>query len=248
MSRPIFRLAAILVVATAGAAAAQERLTIDIETGAAVSGYNDARIPGNTGTRFSLTGDLRSATAGFYRLRGELRVAPRHVVSVLAAPLTINAAGKFPRPVSFMGEIFDAGIPVTARYVFNSYRASYRYEFVQTGKWRVCVGVTGKIRDAETRLISSTQNVAKTNVGFVPLVNFAVERRLPRGVALQVAGDALAAPQGRAEDVFAGVLVPLARRVSIKAGYRLLEGGANNDEVYTFAAIHYLAVGAVVRF
>jgi len=248
MPRRIFRLAAFLLVGTAAAAPAQERFTFDIESGAAVSGYNDVRIPGNTGTRFSLTGDLTSATAVFYRLRGELRVAPKHVVSVLAAPLTIDAVGKFARPVSFMGETFDAGIPVTGRYVFNSYRVSYRYEFVQTGKWRVGVGVTGKIRDAETRLISSTQNVAKTNVGFVPLVNFAVERRLSRGVALQVAGDALVAPQGRAEDVFAGVLVPLGRRVSIKAGYRLLEGGADNDEVYTFAAIHYLAVGAVVRF
>ena len=61
-------------------------------------------------------------------------------------------------------------------------------------------------------------------------------------------GDALAAPQGRAEDVFAGILVHAGTRWSMKAGYRFLEGGADNDEVYTFAHVHYLAAGVVIRF
>ncbi len=65
---------------------------------------------------------------------------------------------------------------------------------------------------------------------------------------LHLSGDALAAPQGRAEDVFAGLLVSLKPNVSLKTGYRLLEGGADNDEVYTFAAFHYFAFGAVVKF
>jgi hypothetical protein len=34
----------------------------------------------------------------------------------------------------------------------------------------------------------------------------------------------------------------------LKAGYRILEGGASNDEVYTFALIHYALVGAVLTF
>ena len=99
-----------------------------------------------------------------------------------------------------------------------------------------------------TRLSSGSLAAEKTNVGFVPLVNFSLERRLGARATLLVAGDALAAPQGRAEDVFAGVLVSLGKKVSLKAGYRLLEGGADNDEVYTFAAIHYLAAGLVVKF
>ena len=48
--------------------------------------------------------------------------------------------------------------------------------------------------------------------------------------------------------MFAGVRIPAGRHLSFKAGYRLLEGGADNDEVYTFAAVHYVAVGAVLRF
>ncbi|MDH4065393.1 MAG: hypothetical protein OEW19_13425, partial [Acidobacteriota bacterium] len=88
----------------------------------------------------------------------------------------------------------------------------------------------------------------KSNVGFVPLVNFMLHRRLGARATFALEGDALAAPQGRAEDIFAGLLVHAGSNLSFRAGYRLLEGGADNDEVYTFALIHYLAAGVVVRF
>ena len=58
----------------------------------------------------------------------------------------------------------------------------------------------------------------------------------------------MAAPQGRAEDVFAGVILHANRQLSFKLGYRILEGGADTDEVFTFALVHYLAAGVVFRF
>jgi hypothetical protein len=210
----VFSVAVVLLLSGARVSA-QGRVTFDIENGAAISGYNDVRIPGNTGTFFSITDDLTSATTYFWRVRAEVRVAPKHIVSVLAAPLTIDASGSFNRPVSFMGATFAAGAPVRGRYVFNSYRVSYRYEFVQTDNWRFGVGVTGKIRDAATRLESAGRIAEKTNVGFVPLVNFALERRLGTRATLQIAGDALAVPQGRAEDVFAGVLVHVGQYIEM---------------------------------
>jgi hypothetical protein len=33
-----------------------------------------------------------------------------------------------------------------------------------------------------------------------------------------------------------------------RAGYRVLEGGADNDEVYTFSMFHYAVAGVAVRF
>lgn len=60
----------------------------------------------------------------------------------------------------------------------------------------------------------------------MPLVNVNLERRLGSRATFQLEGDAWAAPQG----------------------YRFLEGGADNDEVFTFALVHYLAVGVVFRF
>jgi hypothetical protein len=43
-------------------------------------------------------------------------------------------------------------------------------------------------------------------------------------------------------------IVRLSRAVSVDAGYRLLEGGADNDEVYTFAFFHYAVAGVRVSF
>jgi len=240
--------AAILVAVTATAARAQERVRLDFEGGAAISGYNDVRIPGDSGTLFSLTDDLTSDTGAFWRVRADLRLAPKHVVSVLVAPLRIDASGRFNRPVAFAGAVFGAGEPVRGLYVFNSYRLTYRWEPIRTPNWLVGVGLTAKVRDAETRLTSGGTIARKTNVGFVPLVNFKVERRLGARASLLLEGDALAAPQGRAEDVFAGLQWRAGRNLSFKAGYRVLEGGADNDSVYTFALVHYLSAGVVLTF
>jgi hypothetical protein len=227
------------------AAHAQDRWRIDVENGAAISGRNDVRIPGDTAARFSLTDDLSSDTAYFWRVRADLRLGRKHVLSALAAPLEIDASGAFNRPVSFAGATFAAGVPVTGRYVFNSYRLTYRFEPIQGDAWRFGFGVTAKIRDALARLESRGMVAEKTNVGFVPLVNFTLERRVGARATFQMEGDALAAPQGRAEDVFAGVILNANQHLSFKLEYRILEGGANNDEVFTFALVHYLAAGAV---
>jgi hypothetical protein len=244
----IAALAAAFLLAAAPVAGAQDHWRIDFENGAAFAGYNDVRIPGDSGSKFSLSGDLDSGTAYYWRARADLRVAPKHVVSALVAPLTLESSGRFNRPIAFAGRVFDAGIPVRSRYVFNSYRLTYRYEPVRNDTWTFGVGLTVKIRDAVIRLQSQGTSAEKKNVGGVPLVNFRLERRLGARTALLLEGDALAAPQGRAEDVFAGVLFHAGKRWSFKAGYRLLEGGADNDQVYTFALVHYLAAGVVVRF
>ena len=61
-------------------------------------------------------------------------------------------------------------------------------------------------------------------------------------------GDALAAPQGRAEDVLSAVAYQISDKFKIKAGYRILEGGADNDEVYTFSLFHYATLGIMINF
>lgn len=244
----IVALCAAAILLLGGAARAEDRWRIDVENGAAISGYNNLRIPGDSGTAFSLTDDLSSDATYYWRLRADLRVAPKHVLSALVAPLSIRAAGTFDAPVSFAGGTFAPGVSTTGLYVFNSYRVTYRYEPIRSDKWMVGVGVTLKVRDAVTRLEANGTMAEKANVGVVPLVNFRLDRRVGQRTHLLVEGDALAAPQGRAEDIFAGVAVDAGTRLSIKAGYRFLEGGADNDEVYTFALVHYVAAGVIVRF
>jgi hypothetical protein len=145
-------LAAVLLLSLPSGAQAQDRWLFDFENGAAISGYNDVRIPGDAGTAFSFTDDLTSDTSYFWRVRADLRMARNHVLSALIAPLRIDAAGAFDQPVSFAGTTFAAGVPVQGRYVFNSYRLTYQWEPVQNEQWRFGVGLTAKIRDAATRL------------------------------------------------------------------------------------------------
>ncbi len=222
--------------------------TIEAETGLAFSGYNDIQIPRSTGTRFSLSRDLDPESKWFQRIRIGVQVHPRHHISALYAPLSLFAVGNAPLPITFNGVQFPEGVPLRGKYRFNSYRLSWMYVFTDSDKWRLGAGFTAKIRDASISLTGGGLFSEKTNVGFVPLIRFWAERRFSDKVSILLEGDALAAPQGRAEDVFLGISAQIAPEIRLKAGYRFVEGGADVEEVYNFAWIHFLTVGAQIRF
>jgi hypothetical protein len=250
MWRSVGRLAALTtsLLLSAGTVSAQSRFVVQYENGGAFTSSNDVRIPGDTGTQFSLTDDLTTDPTYYWRVRVDYRPATKHVLSVLVAPLTLKASGTIDRAIAFNGDVFGATVPLEVSYKFNSYRLTYRYEFVQGEKWLFGIGATAKIRDAYTRLEGGGVTSTKTNVGFVPLVNFKLQRTLNNRAALILEGDALAAPQGRAEDILAALQFSASPTVSFQIGYRILEGGADVTEVYTFTVVNYLAIGAVVRF
>ena len=83
----------------------------------------------------------------------------------------------------------------------------------------------------------------KTNTGFVPLINFDVLWKVTDRFNLVLNGDALAAPQGRAEDVLCAFQYSISPRMRFRIGYRILEGGADVEEVYSFTLLHYLVTG-----
>ena len=66
----------------------------------------------------------------------------------------------------------------------------------------------------------------KTNVGFVPIINFRMLWKPDEKFGILLEGDALAARQGRAEDILVAATYRLADHFGLKAGYRILEGGA----------------------
>jgi hypothetical protein len=234
------------IPAFSAASAGTSRWRADLESGGVFSGYNDIAIPGDTGTRFSLSKDFTPKAGVYIRARLTWRIAPRHSLSILYAPLKLTASGAAKSPVSFFGSNFAAGSEVTGTYVFNSYRLTYRYELVDNDKWRFGFGFTAKVRDAVIELAAEGRSARKTNVGFVPLLNVRAEYALSPKLTLLLDADALAAPQGRAEDVFLGAVYRVSPRIALKAGYRFVEGGAENAEVYTFALIHYAAVGILI--
>ncbi len=223
------------------------QLSLDIETGMVFSGYNDIGIPGDTGTRFSLSEDLDPNSTVFFRGRLNYSLSPKQTLSLLIAPLTITSEGQIPKNVTFEGTVFPAQKKTEATFRFNSYRFTYRYRILQTSKLKLGLGITGKIRDAEIKLKSSERQSKKTNVGFVPLINFRCFWQFQKKIGFIFMGDALASPQGRAEDVLIALKGDLSDKISLKLGYRILEGGADVDEVYNFTLIHYAVAGIVVK-
>jgi hypothetical protein len=244
------RFSCLLVLALVAPAAA--RWYVDLEAGPVFSGYNDVRIPGNTGTLFSLTEDLHARTAFAYRVRVSKTFGDRHWVSVLVAPLRVHSYGTFDRDVLFAGQLFPAhwDDEVSALYRFDSYRLTYRYGLVRARRFNLDLGLTAKVRDAEIRLSYMhlmMPGASKTNTGFVPIVSFRVDWSLSQRLGLVLDGDALAAPQGRAEDVTAVLRFAVSDHVDVRAGYRVLEGGSDVDEVYGFALFHYAVAGITMR-
>lgn len=220
----------------------------DLENGLAVPGYNDVRIPGNTGTLFSLCDDLKTDSAYFFRVRLGYRWRSRHTISVFAAPLRLHAAGEVGKEIVFFEETFPANVPLTGVYKFNSYRLTYRYDLLRSGKWQAGLGFTAKIRDAAIKIEGGGKSSNKTNIGPVPLLNFRVAWQFHKNWGLLLEGDVAAAPQGRAEDVLLALQYRCNERLTLKAGYRILEGGSDVEEVYTFALIHFLSIGFAYYF
>jgi hypothetical protein len=238
----------IVMVILCKAISVNAQVVLDIESGVIKTGYNDVRIPGDQGTLFSLNEDLNAETPVFFRLRGGFTINSRHTISLLYAPLTVNSEGSIARTINFEGVTFPSLTHLNATYQFNSYRLTYRYEIVRTEKAEFGIGITAKIRDAKIALKSTGSAAEKTNFGFVPLINLRLFWQFDKRYGLLIEGDALAAKQGRAEDAQVALTYNLAKDIRFRAGYRILEGGADNSEVYNFALIHYASVGLTLSF
>ncbi|KAA6438802.1 outer membrane beta-barrel protein [Dyadobacter flavalbus] len=239
----------ILTLLTFAAIPASAQLKLDLESGLVLgTNYNKVRIPNSGGTLVNLQEDLTIDPKVFYRIRAGYTIKNRHNVSLLYAPLTVKYKGSFGENVNFNGLNFPAAQPLEVFYKFNSYRLTYRYDFIAKARWRVGAGLTGKIRDADVRFKNESSDTHFDNVGFVPLVNFYASYKPNYRWSLILEGDALAAKQGRAEDIFAGVAYQINPKFGIKLGYRVVEGGADSEEVYNFNWINYASVGALVSF
>ena len=197
---------------------------------------------------FSLSEDLDIAAKAYYRLRLSYAISRRHELSLLYAPLTLKATGTLPAAVHFTGVLFPQGSDVDGIYTFNSYRLTYRYRLVDKSRLRLDIGFTAKVRDAEIALAAPGLAASKTNVGFVPLLHLRLAWDWSAKLGLLLEADAAAAKQGRAEDVLLALNWRLSPRAQLRFGYRFVEGGADVDEVYNFAWIHYIAAGLAFNF
>ena len=117
----------VVIAAVAAPSTARAGIEAEVEAGVVFVGRNDARIPGNGGTKFSLVNDLSTDPAPVFRLRLGYRIAGRHLITALYAPLQINARGTVGPGRLLHGGTYPAGSPLLAVYRFDSYRLTYRF-------------------------------------------------------------------------------------------------------------------------
>jgi hypothetical protein len=257
MSPPILRASplrwlAMLVALVPVAAPAAEPLppspALTVELGAAWQLRNTAQVsnePPNTRFKIDdLTGD-GPFPAGRVVLDWPLN--EKHRLRFLIAPLGIEETGTATQSIVFRNTTFAPG-PIDVKYRFDSYRASYRYVFYEREQWTWSGGGTLNIRDAEIRLQQGALTRVRKNTGVVPLLALEGEWRFAPGWYGLLDFEGLAAPQGRAIDVALKLGYDVSPNITVAGGYRFLDGGADNDDLYTFARFDSAVLGLTWRF
>jgi len=224
------------------------RWTIDMETGALWFSRNRAQIPSDTGTRFDLKGLTGGGPDPYVRVYVGYDFNERHSVRVNLAPVESSGTGILDRAVAFAGEDFIAGDPARASYRFNTYRLTYRWMFHRGEAWDWGVGGTLLVRDAKIELRQGDRRASDDDLGLVPLLHVYGAYRFTDRTALILDLEGAVAPQGRAIDAALKLQHRLPSDWHVYGGYRTLEGGADNSNVYTFAWLHHAVLGIGYSF
>lgn len=238
----------IILTLTLGESWAASKWDLVLESGVAWQTRNDVQIPNSaSGTRFALD-EADSGPFWFYRTEIFYRPAKNHGFRALYAPFEIQVQNTPASSITFDGTTFNAGESTTYDYKFNSYRLTYFYAFRGHGDSQLNVGFTAKIRDADVRLTQGARTENYDNVGFVPLFYFEYQEVISGNWLFHLSFDGLAGGPGRAFDVSLKLRRKFADWGFASIGTRFLEGGADNDKVYSFSLINYALVDLGLKF
>lgn len=221
--------------------------TVSIELGAVQNPYNKVQIPGDEGTQFNMASSLKDNSYyqrfSFYHVFNK-----KHGMRLLYAPLEIDGDKTYAENISFQGVSFAGGSKTKTTYRFDSYRATYFYRLIEDESLLFDLGGTLKVRDAEIALKQGETKKSKSNTGLVPLLYLFSEYKWRNGYRLALDFDGLAAPQGRAFDVALMVGRYFGPSLNANLGFRMLEGGVDNDEVYNFSQFNFFFASVAWNF
>jgi len=234
-------------VSVAATKDSNQHFGVDVEFGAGWIARNDVRIPGDTGTEFDMAELAGEGPEFLARLGGTWQINDAHSVRLVLAPLEVEGRGTLEQATDFAGETFAAGM-TDASYKFNTYKFSYRYTFAERDRWHWRVGVTAVIRDADVDLRQGSLRANDDNVGVVPTLHLSGEYRVSDQWRLSLDLDGLAGGPGRLFDAALKLDYVLSPRWRVSAGYRIVEGGVDTDDVYNFGWFNYAVLGLDYRF
>ncbi len=223
-------------------------LDIRLESGGVWFSRNDVRIPGDDGTKFDMLDLTGRGPDPYIRFYATYDFNDRHALRVTLAPLEVDGTGRLSEDVTFKGEVFTADTPTKGKYKFNTYRLTYRWSFYDSKRWRLGIGAAVLVRDADISLEQGDKRQSKDDLGLVPLLHLYGEYRLNDQASVILDVEGAWSPMGRAVDAALTAQHVFDSGWYVAAGYRMLEGGADNDEVYTFAWLHYAHATIGYRF
>ena len=240
------RMAVMFLALLCASAWADTRLSL--EGGAVWTLRNDVRIPNNReADRFPLEDISGQGPAPYLRVSLDRALNDRHGLRVVIAPLRVEGSSRLEQTLRFAGEDFGPG-RTRANYQFDTYRLSYRYTLRDNADHSLYVGGTLLVRDAEIRLRQGSADARDTDLGAVPLLHLSGDYRILGDWWLGFDSDALVGPNGRAIDIGTRLEYAVHDELRLFAGMRILDGGADNDSVYTFARFSFFNLGASWQF
>lgn len=223
-------------------------LDIRLEGGGVWFSGNDVRIPGDDGTKFNMLDLTGKGPDPYIRFYATYEFNDRHALRLTLAPLEVDGTGRLSEDVVFKDDVFAADMPTKGKYKFNTYRLTYRWSFYDRERWYWGLGAAALVRDAEIMLEQGDKRQSKDDLGLVPLLHLYGQYRLNDQTSVILDVEGAWSPMGRAVDAALTAQYDFDSGWYVASGYRTLEGGADNDDVYTFAWLHYAQAMVGYRF
>ncbi|MCB0391377.1 MAG: hypothetical protein KDD58_08800 [Bdellovibrionales bacterium] len=226
------------------AAMATELMT---EVGGAWQHRNDVKIKPESGTYFEFN-ELDKGPFPHYRIELFQAFGKKSFIRLVYAPFTVKITGKPKFAINFNDKIFIPNRDLTINYSFNSYRATYIYRLWDNSKNYFEVGFTGKVRQADIQFTQDNTTSMYDNIGFVPLFYMGTQFMLASKLFFYSNFDFAVASQGQAFDLALKLRYTLFDPFNMGLGIRSLEGGADNEKVFTWSWFNYAVLDFSLQF
>ena len=223
-------------------------IDVQIEGGTVWFSRNDVRIPGDDGTQFNMLDLTGNGPDPCVRIYATYAFNDRHALRLTIAPLETDGTGTLTRSTTFRNTTFAANVPTKGTYRFNTYRLTYQWRLHQTERSRWSVGAAALVRDAAITLEQEGRKQSRDDLGLVPLLHLGGRFYCTEKVSIVLDLEGAWSPMGRALDAALKTRYDFDSGWHVSAGYRTLEGGADNDDVYTFAWLHTILLETGYKF
>jgi hypothetical protein len=228
-----------------------DSLIVDFEVGGAYLFQNDGRYGANGSSYTAAEVGQQRNLAVALRLAIEARIA-RHTIIATWAPLDLTTRATLTRDLTFQTTTFSDKTVVDHRYLFDGYRLSYLFSFLQTSRFTLGGGASLQVRNAsvEFRTVDASPAVfaVERDIGLVGALK--LRARFDAGV-LYAQADVdffntfgLGLPAG-IHDVALTLGVPVVTGLDLLLRVRLVGGGANvpSRDIYNWGNFGFALLG-----